>query len=72
MLTRVGEAGVEAFTIMRIAGHSSVTISQKDVHPTPEAMERAFEKLEAFNSGAKKVRWAHRGHTDPRSLEGAA
>jgi len=60
MLTRLGEAGVEAFTIMRIAGHSSVIISQKYVHPMPEAMERAFEKLEAFNSGFKRSG----GHTE--------
>lgn len=51
MLTRLGEAGVEAFTIMRIAGHSSVTVSQRYVHPTPEALERAFERLEVLNGG---------------------
>jgi hypothetical protein len=33
-------------------GHSSVTVSQKYVHPTPEAMERAFERLEALNQKA--------------------
>jgi integrase len=31
MLTRLGEAGVDAFTIMRIAGHSSITVSQRSV-----------------------------------------
>src|SRR5262249_17778703 len=45
-LTRLGEAGVDAFTIMRIAGHSSITVSQKYVHPSDESMERAFERLE--------------------------
>jgi len=49
MLTRLGEAGADAFTIMRIAGHSSVTTSQRYVHPTPEGMERAFERLEDLN-----------------------
>lgn len=49
-LTRLGEAGVDAFTIMRIAGHSSVTVSQKYVHPSTEAMERAFERLETYNA----------------------
>ena len=34
---------------MRAMGHSNVTVSQKYVHPTPEAMERAFERLEALN-----------------------
>lgn len=52
MLTRLGEAGVEAFAIMRIAGHSSVTVSQRYVHPTPEAIERAFVRLEALNAGS--------------------
>jgi integrase len=53
MLTRLGEAGVEAF-IMRIAGHSSITVSQRYLHPTSEAMERTFEKLEAFNESSGK------------------
>src|ERR1700730_7184984 len=48
MLTRLGEAGVDAFTIMRIAGHSSITGSQKYVHPTPESLERAVEELEVL------------------------
>ena len=38
MLTRLGEAGADAFTIMRIAGHGSVTTSQRYVHPTQEGM----------------------------------
>ncbi len=50
MLTRLGEAGADAFTIMRIAGHSSVMVSQRYVHPTPEGMERAFERLEKLNA----------------------
>ncbi len=50
MLTRLGEAGADAFTIMKIAGHSSVTVSQRYVHPTPEGMERAFERLENLNA----------------------
>jgi integrase len=47
MLTCLGEAGTDAFTIMKIAGHSSVTVSQRYVHPTPEGMDRAFDRLEA-------------------------
>jgi integrase len=46
MLTRLGESGVDAFTIMRIAGHSNVTVSQRYIHPSPEAVERAFERLQ--------------------------
>ncbi len=50
--TRLGETGGDAFTIMRAMGHSTVVVSQKYVHPTPEAMERAFERLNAANEKA--------------------
>jgi integrase len=50
--TRLGEAGADAFTIMRLMGHSSVTVSQRYVHPTPEALERAVERLEGLNQSA--------------------
>ena len=52
MLTRLGESGTDAFTIMRVAGHSSVTVSQRYMHPSPETVERAFERLERLNAGA--------------------
>jgi integrase len=55
MLTRLGEAGSEAFTIMKIAGHSSVTVSQRYVHPTPEAVERAFQRLETLNAQGGQI-----------------
>jgi integrase len=51
-LTRLGLAGVEAFTIMKLAGHSSVTVSQRYVHPTPQAMEHAVARLEELNRQA--------------------
>ena len=53
MLTRLGESGVEAFTIMRIAGHSSIVVSQRYIHPIPEAAERAFERLQLPGRGAE-------------------
>ena len=31
---------------MRIAGHSSMVISQRYVHPSPEDVEQAFERLQ--------------------------
>jgi integrase len=49
MLTRLGIQGVDAFTIMKIAGHSSITILQRYVHRSPESVERAFEKLNVSN-----------------------
>jgi integrase len=52
MLTGLGESGVDAFTIMRVAGHSSITVSQRYVHPSPEAVERAFQRLQALRGNA--------------------
>jgi integrase len=48
-LTRLGEAGADPFTIQKIAGHGSILISQRYVHPTPERLEDAFAKLESYN-----------------------
>src|SRR5581483_10829238 len=52
--TRLGEAGADAFTIQRLAGHSSITISQKYVHPTPTIMESAIGKMEAVRTAKAK------------------
>ncbi|HEV7746109.1 MAG TPA: tyrosine-type recombinase/integrase [Pyrinomonadaceae bacterium] len=51
-LTRFGEAGADAFTIKKVAGHSSVTISERYIHPTPEGQERAFERFANMNQTA--------------------
>jgi integrase len=47
--TRLGESGADAFTIMRLMGHSTVTVSQRYVHPSPEAVELAYERLTTLN-----------------------
>jgi len=36
---------VDAFTIMKVAGHGSIVVSQHHVHPKPEAVERALERF---------------------------
>lgn len=54
MLSRLGESGAGAFEIMRIAGHSSVTVSQRYVHPSPEVLERAFERMERLHPRAEE------------------
>jgi integrase len=49
-LTRLAEAGCDAFTLARIAGHSSITITQRYCHPQADAIERAFAKLPVGNT----------------------
>jgi integrase len=49
-LTRLGEAGADAFSIQKIAGHSSIVVSEKYVHPTPERIEGAFTQLQLYNA----------------------
>jgi hypothetical protein len=63
-LTRFGEAGADAFTIKKVAGHSSVTISERYIYPTPEGQERAFERFGDMNREAVK-----RSGNDAKSLQ---
>jgi integrase len=53
-LTRLGESGCDAWTLARIAGHSSVSMSSRYVHPSEEAVLTAMARL-----GGHKI-----GHSD--------
>ena len=53
-LTRLAEAGCDAFTLARIAGHSSITITQRYCHPQAEAVERAFARLAGGHNSRHK------------------
>lgn len=50
--TRLGEAGADAFTNMRLMGHSNVTVRQLYVHLAPEAQERSVKRLKGLNQTA--------------------
>jgi Phage integrase family len=50
-LTRLGESGCDAWTLARIAGHSSVAISSRYVHLSEDAVFAAFSNLGGHNSG---------------------
>jgi len=54
-LTRLAEAGCDAFTLARIAGHSSITITQRYCHPQADAIERAFSKLASCSKVVTRV-----------------
>jgi integrase len=51
--TRLGESGADAFTIMKLMGHSSIVVSQRYVHPSTDAMKRAISGMELGIVGAK-------------------
>ena len=50
-LTRLGESGCDAWTLARIAGHSSVAMSARYVHPSEDAVLSALERLSGHNFG---------------------
>jgi integrase len=47
--TRLGETRAEAFTIQKLMGHSSITMTQRYVHPSPERVASAVTALEDRN-----------------------
>jgi site-specific recombinase XerD len=50
------EAGIDLVTVSRILGHSSIQMTMRYAHPTPENMQRAVDKLsELFKESRHKV-----------------
>lgn len=50
-LTRLGESGCDVWTLARIAGHSSIAVSTRYVHPSPDAVFAAMERLGGHKIG---------------------
>ena len=59
-LTRLAESGCDVFTLARIAGHSSIAITQRYVHPQADAVERAFTAfgIWAQRESLRNLEWA--------------
>ena len=55
------ESGCHAWTLARIAGHSSVAMSTRYVHPSEDAVLNAMSRLGGHNSG----------HTENMGLKGS-
>jgi len=56
-LTRLGESGCDVWTLARIAGHSSIAMSSRYVHPSQDRVLAAMSMLGGHNIG----------HTDENS-----
>lgn len=54
-LTRLGESGCDSWTLARIAGHSSIAISARYVHPSEDKVLEAITRLGGHNSGHTEV-----------------
>lgn len=48
--SRLGEARCDAWTLARIAGHSRISMSERYVHPSDDAVQRAFGRLNGDGS----------------------
>jgi integrase len=57
-LTRLGESGCDVWTLARIAGHNSIKVSSRYVHPSEDAMQAAMLRLSRHKIG----------HNAPRQL----
>jgi integrase len=55
-LTRLGESGCDTWTLARIAGHSSIAISARYVHPSHDSVLAAVEKLAGHKIGHNEDR----------------
>jgi len=54
-LTRLGASGCDAWTLARIAGHSSIAISSRYVHPSEDAVLNAISKLGGHKIGHNEI-----------------
>lgn len=55
-LTRLGESGCDVWTLARIAGHASITVSSRYVHPSEDAVMEAMSRLGGHKTGHRRSR----------------
>src|SRR5437667_2196261 len=60
ILTRLGESGADAFTIQKIAGHSSAVISQRYAHPMLALAENAFSRASKHTTQQRRPQSSER------------
>jgi integrase len=69
-LTRLGESGCDVWTLARIAGHSTIAISSRYVHPSADAVMLAMGRLGGHNSGHKQTDDTQEGDSQPKLTAG--
>ena len=63
-LTRLGQSGCDAWTLARIAGHSSISMSKRYVHPSEDAVLDAIERLQGTGCNFGSNRFLPSGERD--------
>jgi len=53
--SRSAMAGVDLPTLKELMGHSSITLTMRYVHPTPEHKKEALKKLQKYNTTPHKI-----------------
>jgi len=70
VLTRLGALGCDVWTLARIAGHSSIAMSQRYVHPSQDRVFDAMEMLGGHKTGRSNNNESHEGTLElPASTE---
>jgi integrase len=64
-LTRLGAAGCDVWTLARIAGHSSIGISSRYVHPSEDAVLSAMSRLGGHNFGHSEISAGENEESNP-------
>jgi integrase len=54
-LTRLGTSGIDPWTLARVAGHSSVAVSMKYVHPSDDRVLDALATTGSYKTGYKAL-----------------
>ena len=67
-LTRLEESGCDAWTLARIAGHSSIAISSRYVHPSEDAVLAAMSRLGGHKIGHSESVLMNRRTKAPNSV----
>jgi|GEM_PF-6680500 len=47
---------MDGLAAMRIAGHGGMAVSQQQIHPTPETVERACQRYTRAGGGWKSLK----------------
>jgi len=61
--SRSAMAGVDLPTLKELMGHSSITLTMRYVHPTPEHKKEALKKLQKYNATPHKIPTAGDGES---------